>query len=161
LTYILCKMQSIVRDISLCLPCDVSRNILQMYTRTYLLPELLNCHKVKQSIATHSLLDNTYQALDKYIEKIIKAREVSNEYLAVCIDILEDRILEDEWCIFGNAQQSLKVLEITKENINTPHVIKREIDTMFIVGVAGTVEASRILRPLHDNINMLCKMLHR
>lgn len=148
-------VMSIVSQLSSYLPCDLQWRILTEYTKTFILPELLEntmLSKLTNLCDAHHLCS---VAIDDYVDKVSCVHDTDVIYFNVCMDTLEDRILDDEWFPFDSSQHTLRVLYLTKTYIQHTHLLKIEIKMQLL----NNIHSIWHVHSLCSNINMLTRMI--
>jgi hypothetical protein len=139
----------------MCLPCDVQRKIWQKYTQQYIFTELLQSCLLQSITQKHDAFQACMTAIIKFVEKARSVNAVSNDYFKISIDVLEDRILDDEWFPWDSARMSLQTITFTKQYISHPELLKIEIETNLLRELKNDDQ----IYILTSNLAMLTKML--
>lgn len=120
---------NISQAMSLCLPCDLQRKIWKKYTQKYIFPELLQSCLLQRILARHGAFQVCIASIINFVEKAISINQISNNYFKISIDVLEDRILDDDWFQSEGSRIFLQIIMLTKQYISHPELLKMEIET--------------------------------
>lgn len=144
---------NIVQQLSKSLPCDLQWKILREYTQRYILPDLTH-NKVFLRVSQRS---NRYayfiEIISMYVQVALLLFDKGVEHFHSRIDMLEERLLDDEWFVWDSSHKTIKILDITKKLIHYPHLLKIDLATMLWNNDVDTIYI------LCKDIVMLTRML--
>lgn len=120
--------KDIHRQMAMCLPCEIQQIILKNYTQKYIFTELLKSPQLKRQQLNISLHDKITRAIVKYVKMVHSLHHTNVDAFNICIDILEERLLEDEWYVWEGTQQTLLIINLTRLYVATPNLLKIEIE---------------------------------
>lgn len=138
------------------LPCDIQVIIWQEYKKQYMFHELLHQSELLQyHVKVNEMFDFAMNVIDEYVKHARSIYESREAYFDICLDTVEDRIIDDDWFQLDMSKHYLKVLYITKALIQHPHLLKIELETEFLF----KAKHENQIYILCSNIIMLKKLL--
>jgi hypothetical protein len=147
---------NISREMSMYLPCDVQRKIWQKYTQKYIIPELLRSNLLQSISKRHDAFEACTTIISNFVYKARIMKSMNNNNFQTSIDVLEDRILDDEWFPWDTSRASLQAIILTKQYISHPELLKVEIETNLL----HKLKKGDQMYILASNLAMLTKMLY-
>ena len=120
----------IMRLMTNTLPCEIQQDILKYYAQKYIFTELLNSPKSRHQKKIIVLYENIHQAIAMYVDKVHTLHHTNAVAFNVCIDVLEERLYEDEWYVWDDTQQTIRILDLTRRFVVAPNLLKTEIEEL-------------------------------
>lgn len=146
---------NISREISICLPCDIQKKIWKIYTQKYIFPELQQSSLLQRIIQRNDAFQSCMTTIINFVDKASTIAAVSNDYFNISMDVLEDRILDDDWFPWDSSRYSLQTIMFAKQYIYCPQLLKMEIQTNLLC----ELKENEQIYSLASNLAMLTKML--
>ncbi len=103
----------------------------------------------------HDAFQACMTSIINFVDKARTVNAGSNDYFKISIDVLEDRILDDDWFPWDSSRASLQILTCTKQYISHPELLKIEIETNLLRELKNDDQ----IHILTSNLVMLTKML--
>ena len=116
---------NIMQQMNACLPCEVQQLILKHYTQKYIFSELFTNSLLHITLRKIQIDEKIIHAISQYVNKVCFLYQHAFNAFDMCIDVLEERLLEDE--LINNIQQIMHIIHLTRIYVATPKILEVEI----------------------------------
>ena len=145
----------IVRQLSIALPCELHIIILREYMKRYVIKEMLQSPLRLRKLEICKAHSQLSTSIEDYVNKVSQLLQEGEICLQMSLDIVEDRVLTDDWFAWDQSQQSLRVIDITRSVLLYPSKLKIELEAFVYLQVKQVTQ----VQCLTNNLSMLTKML--